>query len=60
MFNYLDSSEADFSDHDRYQYDRRDIPWPTNQAASDELWRTRIEYELIAELLNDKTSDEAK
>ena len=60
VLNYLDSSEADFSDHDRYQYDRRDIPWPTNQAASDELWRTRIEYELIAELLNDKTSDEAK
>jgi len=60
VFNYLDNTEPDFTDEDRYQYDRRDIPWPTNQAAADELWRTRIEYELIAELLNDKTPDEAK
>ena len=60
VFNYLDSTEPNFTDQDRYQYDRRDIPWPANQATSDELWRTRIEYELIAELLNDKTPEEAK
>lgn len=60
VFSYLDNTEPDFTDHDRYLYDRRDTPWPTDQAASDELWRTRIEYELIAELLNDKTPEEAK
>lgn len=60
VFNYLDTTTPDFTDHELYQYDRRDVPWPADQAAADALWHERIEYELIGEILNDKTPEEAK
>ena len=43
-----------------YRTDRTKSEWPAGAANADELWRDRLKFELIAELLNKKTIDEAK
>lgn len=52
--------DFDFSTNDTYRTDRSKSEWPSNAAASDDLWRRRLKYELVAEMLNKKTADEAK
>lgn len=59
IFDQLDTEENDFVSNDLYQIDRSESEWPADDAAADELWRKRLKYELIAELLNDKTIEEA-
>ncbi|MBD5779493.1 carboxy terminal-processing peptidase [Pelagicoccus sp. NFK12] len=58
----LQQLEKDWSfDEDEYFiYDRSESPWPSSEEEADELWRLRIKYELLQEILNDKTQEEAK
>lgn len=50
----------DFTTNEVYRADRSKSEWPATPAAADDLWRQRLKFELIAELLNKKTEDEAK
>lgn len=52
--------DIDLTGSDSYRFDRTKAEWPADAAAADELWRQRIKYELISELMNKKTLDEAK
>jgi carboxyl-terminal processing protease len=59
IFTELDG-KFDFTTNEVYRVDRTKSDWPANPGAADELWRQRLKYELIAELLNKKTEEEAK
>ena len=50
----------DFGTKDTYLPDRTKSPWPANAAASDALWTQRLKYELLPQLLDGKSIDEAK
>ncbi len=52
--------DLDLSANDTYRADRAKAEWPANLAAADELWQKRLKFELIAELLNKKSPEEAK
>lgn len=52
--------DFDFQSNETYRADRGKSEWPSNAAAADELWRKRLKYELIGELLNKKSPDAAK
>lgn len=58
----VDRLEGDFSfDSDRnYQIDRRELPWPADSDEADTLWERRLTYEILADVLNDESVDEAK
>lgn len=59
IFQQLDKT-IDLADHDTYRVDRSKSPWPANAAAADQLWDQRLKFEILAELLNKKTPEEAK
>jgi carboxyl-terminal processing protease len=50
----------DLSAKETYRLDRQKSEWPANAAAADELWRRRLKFELVQEILNKKTIEEAK
>ncbi len=50
----------DLTANDSYRFDRTKAEWPATAAAADELWHQRVKFELIAELMNKKSLDEAK
>jgi carboxyl-terminal processing protease len=50
----------DFTVNDAFRLDRSKSEWPTNASEADELWRKRIKFEMLAELLNKKSLDEAR
>jgi C-terminal peptidase (prc) len=52
--------DFDFTTDATYEIDRRELPWPENEAAADELWEKRLKFELLQELLNNKPLDEAR
>jgi carboxyl-terminal processing protease len=52
--------DFDLKTNATYRKDRTKSDWPANFANSDELWRDRLKLELIDELLNKKTIEEAK
>ncbi len=52
--------DFDFSANETYRADRAKSEWPANLAAADELWMKRLKFELVQELLNKKTIEEAK
>jgi carboxyl-terminal processing protease len=52
--------EADLTANDYYSIDRSKSNWPENAAASDELWQKRLKFEVLAEILNKKTPEEAR
>ena len=52
--------DFDFTTTETYRRDRKDAAWPTNAATADELWLRRLKFELVEELLNKKTLDEAR
>jgi len=49
--------DPDFTTHDTYRVDRTKSEWPADQAASDDLWRRRLKYELITEMLSTSNKD---
>jgi len=52
--------DFDFTSSDTYRVDRSKSPWPASAVESDELWRKRLKFELLEELLNNKTLDQAR
>lgn len=60
IFDVLQREEFDLDGNDLYQLDRTKAAWPANANAADELWRQRLKFELIGELLNEKTPEEAR
>lgn len=52
--------EWTFDTDEYFVYDRSESPWPSSEEEADELWRLRIKYELLQEILNEKTQEEAK
>jgi len=59
VFAELDK-EPDFTAQETYRRDRAKSEWPADAAAADDLWRRRLKFELVEELLNKKTSEEAR
>jgi len=59
IFNEL---ERDFrlDTSDTFTIDRNKAPWPASQAEADDLWRRRLKFEIIQQLLADKPIEEAK
>lgn len=54
------AKDQDFTAKDHYRADRSKSDWPESVAAADELWRKRIKYELLAELMDKKTIEQAR
>ena len=52
--------DYDFTAKETYRADRTKSEWPSTAAASDDLWRKRLKFELVGEMLNKKTADESK
>ncbi len=52
--------DFDFTTNETYRTDRSKSEWPSSIAAADDLWHRRLKYELLAEMLNKKSPDEAK
>ncbi len=50
----------DFTANDTYRLDRSKSAWPSTALEADELWLKRLKYEVLEELLNNKTLDEAR
>ncbi|MSU49190.1 MAG: tail-specific protease [Opitutus sp.] len=53
-------NDFDFTTSETYRADRAKSEWPLDATASDQLWLKRLKFELVGELLNKKTPDEAK
>jgi carboxyl-terminal processing protease len=52
--------KIDFTAPETFRIDRSKSPWPATVAEADELWRKRLKFEVLEELLNNKTLDQAK
>ncbi len=52
--------DFDFTVNDTYRLDRSKSPFPANAAEADELWRKRLKFEVLDQLLNKKTLDQAR
>ena len=57
--SFLDKDVA-LTTKDTYTMDRAKAEWPTTAAQADDLWNRRIRFEVIKEVLNKKTLEEAK
>jgi len=51
---------VDFKANDTYRADRSKAEWPATMAEADDLWRRRLKFELLSEILNKKTPEAAK
>ncbi|HEV7390545.1 MAG TPA: PDZ domain-containing protein, partial [Burkholderiales bacterium] len=54
----LRSEHFDFSANERYSYDRKDAPRPTDLAAAQQLWRQHLRSEYLQEKLSGKKEEE--
>ena len=52
--------DFDFTSRETYLLDRSKAAWPATQAEADDLWRRRLKFELLQDLLDKKTVAEAK
>ena len=52
--------DFDFTAKDSYTPDRSKSPFPATAAEADDLWRRRMKFEILQDLLAKKTPDEAK
>ncbi len=52
--------DFDFSTDATYELERRELPWPADAAEADALWERRLKFELLQELLNNRSLDEAR
>ncbi|MGH8021497.1 MAG: carboxy terminal-processing peptidase [Opitutaceae bacterium] len=50
--------DFDFTVEDSYAFERDELPWPSSVEEADALWRKRLKFELIPELLTDDTTAE--
>lgn len=51
--------DVDLTADDSYPTDRSKAEWPATGEEADSLWRSRLKFELISEILNKKTTEEA-
>ena len=54
------AKEFDLTTNEYYRADRAKAEWPADEAAADDLWMKRLKFEMVGELLNKKTPEEAK
>jgi len=56
------SKDPDLSARETYGIDRQreKAPWPADAAAADDLWRRRIKFEVVQEILAKKTPEDAR
>jgi carboxyl-terminal processing protease len=52
--------DFDFTTHESYPFDRSKGTWPATKTESDDLWRRRLKFELLQEIINKKTPEDAK
>jgi C-terminal peptidase (prc) len=52
--------DFDFNVNESYRVDRTKSEWPASMEAADTLWRQRLKFELITELMNKKEIDDAR
>jgi carboxyl-terminal processing protease len=52
--------DYDFAVNETYRADRTKSEWPSSVAAADDLWRKRLKFDLVGEMLNKKSAEEAK
>jgi carboxyl-terminal processing protease len=52
--------DIDLNSTDYYRADRTKAEWPDDATAADDLWRKRLKFEILAEVLNKKPVEEAK
>lgn len=48
----------DTSVDERYEWKRKDAPWPADEAAWDDLWRKRIKHQYLSRIVSDEISAE--
>ena len=53
-------TDYDFTSEEIYAPDRTKSPWPASQTEADDLWRRRIKFELLQDLIADKPVTDAK
>ncbi len=57
----LSSTSFNFKENEKITLDRHKLPWPRNWKESDKLWRKRVKYEMLEEILNKtKPKEEGK
>jgi len=59
VFQNIDRALADLDTDDHHRIDRRKVEWPASPEEADTLWLNRLKFELIAELLNKRSPEEA-
>ena len=54
--------DLDLTAREAYGIDRQreKVPWPADAAAADDLWNRRLKFEVVQEILNKKTPEEAR
>lgn len=52
--------DFDFTTHESYPIDRAKSAWPATKAEADDLWRRRLKFELLQEIINKKSPEDAK
>ena len=50
----------DFAAEDTYTPDRSKSPFPATEAEADDLWRKRLKYEMLNDIMGKKTQEDAK
>lgn len=50
----------DFTTQESYAPDRSKLPFPANASAADDIWRRRIKFEILQDVLAKKTTADAK
>lgn len=53
-------NDFDFSVDQTFTPDRSEMPWPIDQVEADSLWEKRLKFDLLQEMLNDQTLDQAR
>ncbi|MEM9157956.1 MAG: carboxy terminal-processing peptidase [Verrucomicrobiota bacterium] len=54
------AEDWNFETDDEYTFDRTESDWPSSIEEADALWTQRLKYEILRELLNEKTIEEAR
>jgi carboxyl-terminal processing protease len=54
------AKDIDFTVTEEFQWDRNKSPWPATAEESNDLWRKRLKFELLQDLLNKKPIETAK
>jgi carboxyl-terminal processing protease len=52
--------DIDLTVDESYAFERDKLPWPATVEEADALWRKRLKFELIPDLVNGKSMDEAR